>query len=232
MNWLELDETSSTQDVASRLLSDPADSTDVVFAHHQVQGKGRFGRTWHSVRGDSLTMSLILRSAAGHPRPWLCGMAAAVEAAGLLKCQVRWPNDLTVSGRKLGGLLIEMKPSPVGQATPVLGIGINLTSTAVPPELALSATSLRDAGLTPLDPIALGRMLAERILGLCWPENWERLADRWSRFDDTAGKAYTTPNGEILIAKGVDGQGRLTGTVDGRQATVMAAEAYFGPEPG
>ena len=119
MTWLELDETASTQDEALHRLTEP-DGPDVVFASHQTSGRGRFGRTWHSNRGESLTMSLILRTAADHPRPWLCGMIAAIEAARLLDCRVRWPNDLTLDGRKLGGILTDVKPDQNGRMIPVL----------------------------------------------------------------------------------------------------------------
>ncbi|MBS1715050.1 MAG: biotin--[acetyl-CoA-carboxylase] ligase [Armatimonadetes bacterium] len=231
MTWLEIDETPSTQDEAVRLLLDPADETDVVFARHQTGGKGRFGRTWYSVRGESLAMSLILRGAADHPRPWLFGMHAAVVTAKLVGCRVRWPNDLTWEGRKLGGILTELRPDATGRVVPVVGIGINVGPSSLPSEVRETATTLADAGRA-VDPRGLGRDLAAMILQGSWPETWSDLAAGWGEVDDTPGKAYTTVAGERMTAVRVGDDGRLEGLIDGRPAAVMAAESLFGADAG
>ena len=100
----------------------------LLVAERQTAGRGRLGRGWQSSAGDSLTFSLGLPLA---PADW-SGLSLAVGAsvAGSLHPGVglKWPNDLWVADRKLGGILIET--ASFGQGEPgryaVIGIGINI----------------------------------------------------------------------------------------------------------
>lgn len=102
----------STQDVARPL---PVGS--VVVADHQTAGRGRLGRRWEAPAGSALLASWVMRA---HP---LAPIAAGVATATACGDQIRlkWPNDLLLDGRKLGGILIER----IGQKC-VVGTGINL----------------------------------------------------------------------------------------------------------
>jgi BirA family biotin operon repressor/biotin-[acetyl-CoA-carboxylase] ligase len=110
----------------------------VVLAGEQTAGQGRLGRTWHSEAGAGIYCSMALR-----PAPALTlalGLAARnaiFEAAGLM-CDIRWPNDLLLSGKKVAGILVQAAD---GKA--VGGIGINVGHAEFPAELAGVATSLR-----------------------------------------------------------------------------------------
>ena len=95
--WFVLEEAGSTQDVAATLLERP-DCPDVVFTHHQLDGRGRFRRSWSSERDGSLTYSLIFHGHKGHERPWLIGMAVAIAVAQVLDARLQWPNDVVISG--------------------------------------------------------------------------------------------------------------------------------------
>jgi len=104
----------STQEVAR-----PLPIGSIVVADHQTAGRGRLDRTWTAPAGSALLASFVL---APNPLMSLAAGVAAAEACGdavLLK----WPNDLMLDGRKLGGILVEMTG-----AKAVVGIGINLTS--------------------------------------------------------------------------------------------------------
>jgi BirA family biotin operon repressor/biotin-[acetyl-CoA-carboxylase] ligase len=109
---IRLVSTPSTQDAARGL---PPGT--VVVADHQSAGRGRLGRRWEAPPGTALLASFVL--------PWreLAPLAAGVAAALACGEQVRlkWPNDLILDGRKLGGILVES-----GGQTCVVGIGINL----------------------------------------------------------------------------------------------------------
>ena len=115
--WMVLDETTSTQDVAKAQGS----KFDVVFTHHQVSGRGRLGRTWHSIKGESCTFSVILHSEKNHPEPWLLGMAVAFCVAEALDAQLQWPNDVVISGKKVAGVLTE-----IHESIPIIGVGVTL----------------------------------------------------------------------------------------------------------
>jgi BirA family biotin operon repressor/biotin-[acetyl-CoA-carboxylase] ligase len=225
--WCELDEVDSTQRVAAErlLTSTPA---GVVFAHNQTAGKGRFGRIWVSRRGESLTMSLVFSAYANHPKPWLIGMAVSIAAAGALKCQLRWPNDLSLDALKVGGLLTELRPDAIGRKVPVVGIGINLAQTAFPTEIAHRATSLVLRGRTAPDPIALAKRIIERIEDLPEPDSWQAIQRAWELFDDTPGKVYRLPDGTEALALGVGPEGELVCSIAGETTSVMAGEAFFG----
>jgi len=125
----------STMNAAAKL---PAGS--IVVAEEQTAGLGRHGHSWHSEPYAGIYSSMVLE-----PRPLLTlalGLATA-EAIGV-PCDLRWPNDVMIGGRKAAGILVQLVD---GKA--IVGIGINVNHTAFPPEL--EATSLR---------MAAGRALA------------------------------------------------------------------------
>ena len=103
----------STQKIAAGL---PIGS--IVVADEQTAGRGRLDRIWEAPAGTALLVTYVLQ-----PRPLLvfAGGVAAAEACGPA-VRLKWPNDLMLDDRKLGGILAEMRP---GKA--LLGIGINLT---------------------------------------------------------------------------------------------------------
>lgn len=108
----------------------------VVVAGEQTAGVGRHGHAWHSEAGAGLYCSIVL---APHPVLTLAlGLAAAEAIAQTtgIACDLRWPNDLMLDGRKVAGILVQLVE---GKA--IAGIGVNLNHSAFPPEL--EATSLR-----------------------------------------------------------------------------------------
>lgn len=225
--WIELATVESTQSIAAKALLE-GDPTGVVFAHEQTSGKGRFGRTWISKEGDSLTFSMIFRAYADHPRPYLVAMAASLAAAGVLHCQLRWPNDLVVGGLKLGGILTELLPDSQGRLVPVVGIGINLNQSAFPPEIETIATSLSLVRGGNYDPQLIAHRIVERLASLPEPTKWTDLQPVWDLFDATPGKRYRLQSGEEAVALGIGSEGQLLCAVDGESRAVLAAEALFG----
>ncbi len=103
----------STQDVAR-----PMSIGSIVVADHQTAGRGRLDRRWESPPGTALLVSFVLP-----PNPAL-SLAAGVAAAHACGSGVRlkWPNDLLLEGAKVGGILVEVRPT-----TAICGVGINLT---------------------------------------------------------------------------------------------------------
>lgn len=156
------EEIDSTNTRAKQLAdANPADrSTLLVLADHQTAGRGRGANTWWSAPG-ALTFSLLLRDRAhnlpAHRWPQLslaAGLAicdAIDEVASnsrtleLAASQLKWPNDVYLAGKKLAGILVESTTGPT--ACIILGIGINVNNSfaAAPPELQTRATSLQDA---------------------------------------------------------------------------------------
>jgi BirA family biotin operon repressor/biotin-[acetyl-CoA-carboxylase] ligase len=142
--------TASTNVDAFRLAEDGAAEGTVVLADSQTGGKGRRGRIWASPAGVNLYCSVVLRpSIMPHEAPQLTFLSAvaaarAIEQTTELTPEIKWPNDVLISGKKVAGLLNEMNAETDGINFVILGIGINLNMTAdqFPVELRNPATSL------------------------------------------------------------------------------------------
>ena len=107
----------------------------LLVAEHQTQGRGRMGRSWHASPGASLTFSLALPLSlddwSGLSLVVGCAIADALEPSptGTPRLQLKWPNDLWLDGRKLGGILIETVPAGALRMA-IIGVGLNITSDA------------------------------------------------------------------------------------------------------
>lgn len=141
--------TDSTNRVAMELGYAGEPEGAVVLAEEQTAGRGRAGRSWHSERGVGLYVTLLLRpklSPAQAPLlTMLAGLSAhtAVLAQTGLAPELKWPNDLLLNGKKLGGILTEMYAEPSAVRFVIVGIGINVNQEKFPAELSTAATSLR-----------------------------------------------------------------------------------------
>ena len=145
-----METTVSTNADAFRLAEDGAVEGTVVLADSQSGGKGRRGRVWMSPAGVNLYCSVVLRPAImPYEAPQLTFLSAvaaarAIELTTNLIPEIKWPNDLLVSGKKVAGLLNEMSAETDGINFVILGIGINLNMTAgqFPDDLRHPATSI------------------------------------------------------------------------------------------
>jgi len=224
---LIVDEVNSTQELASKvLLTDP--NVGAVLAHEQLKGRGRFNRNWHSASGSSLTCSLLLADYPDWDSFHLLGMSVAVAAAGVLHCQLQWPNDIVFGGKKLGGVLTEIYFGNRGQKIAVIGVGINLTENAFPPELADQATSLYQAHGRKVDAEGLLLEICDRLVLLEEPNTWANIEPAWEVFDTTPGKIYKLANGEKATAIGIGSDAQLIASLKGESIAVFAADAILG----
>ena len=134
----------STMHAAALLAAEGCASGTVVVADEQRAGQGRHGHTWHSEAGQGIYCSVVLRlPLCPEELPVLTlalGLAVSEAVARVtdLKCDLRWPNDVMLGGRKVCGILVQLHDSVA-----VAGIGVNVNHAGFPPELAGEATSLR-----------------------------------------------------------------------------------------
>ena len=139
----------STNRVAMELGHAGQPEGTLVLAEEQTAGRGRAGRSWHSERAAGIYATLLLRpKLAPVQAPLLTMMAglsarAAVVAAAGVTPDLKWPNDLMVRGKKLGGILTEMHAETTQVNFVAVGIGINANQQQFPGPLAETATSLR-----------------------------------------------------------------------------------------
>jgi BirA family biotin operon repressor/biotin-[acetyl-CoA-carboxylase] ligase len=194
-----LTSTSSTNDEAwQRIDADYADGM-VILAEHQSVGRGRLGRVWHSPRGAGLLCSVAVLDRAGELSGGDLGLLTAVAACDAIgSCTeiipaIKWPNDLRVSGKKLGGVLVEARNRRDGVQTYVLGTGINCLQQHghFPEELADAATSLELESRQAIDRTALAvSLLTELDRWLAEPQSWDygQLHSAWlSRCESIGG---------------------------------------------
>src|SRR5437016_11079098 len=141
--------TDSTNRVAMELGYTNEPEGAVVIAEEQTAGRGRAGRAWHSERGTGIYATLLLRPKISPVEaPLLTMMAglsarAAVQAQTGLTVDLKWPNDLMLAGKKLGGILTEMHAEPSQVRFVIVGIGLNVNQEKFPAELSAIGTSLR-----------------------------------------------------------------------------------------
>jgi BirA family biotin operon repressor/biotin-[acetyl-CoA-carboxylase] ligase len=179
-----------------------------VLAEEQTDGRGRSGRTWHSPSGQGLWMSVLFGCDARPDELAPLSIAAAVSVAEALReltgldVRVKWPNDLLVGDRKLGGLLVEsaqMAGESVRSA--VLGIGLNvgLDKTDLPPELDGVATSLRmelGRSVSRLDVLKVTLPALEACFDGFGLDGIAGFRERWRGLSSTLGRRVTvTPGG-------------------------------------
>lgn len=127
-----LEEVGSTQDEALEWASEGAPEGATVVALSQTRGRGRNGRSWVSPPGGGLWFSVILRPQLGYPE---CGLLPVAVGAGValalatldLPVRLKWPNDILIRGRKVGGVLVESRMSGRRCELAVAGVGINWT---------------------------------------------------------------------------------------------------------
>lgn len=139
----------STNTLLLAAASEGAPEGTVYVADEQTAGRGRGGHDWHSIVGDGLYVSVLIRP----PLPlrealWISlatGLAAqrAIHEAAELDIDIRWPNDLLLNGKKCGGILVETAVDGPLLRFAVIGIGININHAQLPPDLTSLATSLR-----------------------------------------------------------------------------------------
>ena len=201
----------------------------LVLADAQTAGRGRMARTWFSPPGTNLYASLVIRSTVDAQRlaAWLSwlplmaalGAAEAIEAVGSLSIGVKWPNDLLINERKVGGILCESGTATGGGPFQVVGLGINVNGAPedFPEDLRGMATTLRHESGSYIDR---NRLIAQVLQELesCLEEflqrGRERIALAYRRRCTTIGrtvKALLADGTECIgVAQAIDLDGSLT----------------------
>ena len=184
----------------------------VVIADSQTAGHGRYGREWISPPGG-LYASIVLP-----PDPLLplrAGVAVAEALSGCgIPARLKWPNDVTVDGRKIAGLLIEE-----ADGTMILGIGVNLDRVPYP-----GATSVRAAGGAVPRP---DELLVRILTSLLAPVSEAEMVARYRQLCATIGREVSVSVGTEEIrgrAVGIDRSGRLILETDDGARLISSGE--------
>jgi BirA family biotin operon repressor/biotin-[acetyl-CoA-carboxylase] ligase len=200
-------------------------TSEVLLAEHQSAGRGRRGRTWLAPPGGAICLSL---SWTFHESPQDFGALGlvigvctlrALKEQGVKSASLKWPNDLLIAEKKLGGVLIELRAESGGPACVVIGIGLNV---ALGPELlkeiaqtGTAATDLASAlGRTPSRNAVVAEVIAACVRGLTEFEvhGLKPFIEEWRAADALRGRPVNVSAAEGIakgLARGIDLHGAL-----------------------
>jgi len=219
---LVFEETASTNDVIEHLAKSGGREGLVVFAESQTRGRGRRGRTWVSPRGKGLWFSVLLRPTLPPTAASRITVAASVAVARAIRescgvdARIKWPNDVMVNGKKLAGVLTELRAEADEIFLAILGIGIDVNCGREDFQDALSgiATSLELETGREHDRVALAACVLAAL------DEWyraaltdfETVADEWAKLSTTLGRQIVVTMGQRRIegfAQALDSDGAL-----------------------
>ena len=220
------EEIDSTQNFAQGIASNKKENGSIIIAEKQTTGRGRLNRKWVSPKGG-IWFSLII-----HPKfevssstliPILCAVALSKSIKSVLgiDTEVKWPNDITMNGKKVAGVLVDASFQANKIDYLILGIGINFDIDAKKLEKRLSKTpnfyginSLRKKDDKTPPKLLLKEFLLQFEENLSQLDNGEKtkIVKEWTKRAVGIGKKITinTSNGKISgISKGIDNDGAL-----------------------
>ena len=204
----------------------PNGSSEVMLAEYQTAGRGRRGRAWLAPPGGAICLSLSWTFRDVPADLGALGLVIgvcelrALHALGITGAKLKWPNDVLVDERKLGGILIELRAESGGPACVVIGIGLNVALgaplLAQIAETGIAATDLVTAGLVePSRNAVAGALVDSCIRGLLeferdglrpFVENWRDADALQGKMVDVRGAVGEVTRG---LARGVDLHGAL-----------------------
>ncbi len=215
---IHLPEVDSTNSLASRMLSDGLiEDWTVISADTQMKGRGQMETTWQDEQGMNALLSLV-----SPPIMWpvsrifQLNMVVSLATVRALKpwvnAQIKWPNDLYVKGKKLGGFLIE--PSIRGEYVQrlIIGLGLNVYQTQWVDHIPATSLSLETSDVP--EPRYLTQLLAENIASSLQLLETTGIHDEEEYLQKCLGyqawSYYTLPDGTMFRAKliGVEPTGK------------------------
>lgn len=233
------DHTDSTNAQLLKLGQQGAPHGTTLLAETQSGGHGRRGRPWHSPPGVNLYLSTLLRPPLEprHVAPITLGVAVAVARALTQTAHVhptlKWPNDLLLSGKKIAGILTEMRTLGDTLSFLVIGVGVNVNTQQFPPHLATTATSLALHTGSPHSRETLTASLLnhlEDIYELFVTQGPHPILDEWKRLPNMLGQRVCIkppgPKTDLQgIARDLDQDGALLlETPDGHLQRILSGD--------
>jgi BirA family biotin operon repressor/biotin-[acetyl-CoA-carboxylase] ligase len=212
----------STNTIASDLAGKTTEGA-VVIADSQQKGRGRLGRKWESPPGVNIYISIILRPEIESKDATLITVMAVVACATALRrvtglhVTIKWPNDLMVSDKKIGGILSELKTDHGRIISAVVGIGINVNVgiDAYPADVQEIATSVKnETGMSYSREVVISEILNEI-------DYWYKILNgmgkgilllEWQKLTSTLGREVKVTVGKETftgLAESIDSEGML-----------------------
>jgi BirA family biotin operon repressor/biotin-[acetyl-CoA-carboxylase] ligase len=205
--------------------ANPASGTaEVLLAEYQSAGRGRRGRTWLAPPGGAICLSMSWTFREVPQDLGALGLVIGVCALRALRrhgvgVSLKWPNDLLIEGRKLGGVLIDLRAESAGAACVVIGIGINVALGApLLRQITASGTTATDLASV-VQPVPARNALAAALVSACVDGlvEFERrglkpFIEEWRAADALRGRAVSVSGADGIargVARGIDLRGAL-----------------------
>ncbi|MBT8421715.1 MAG: biotin--[acetyl-CoA-carboxylase] ligase [Gammaproteobacteria bacterium] len=217
--------TESTNDHLLQSASVAPGRSRACIAEFQTAGRGRRGREWLAPAGAGICLSLSWAFQSSPPQLACLGLVAgvailrAIQTAGVTGAQLKWPNDVVVDGRKLAGILIDVKGEAGGPLQVVVGVGLNISLPAATRDEILAAggiapVSLQEAGAVAGRNAVAAALVVElhRALDEFAMRGFAALADEWRSADYLHGRQVMIElDGERIegVVRGIASDGRL-----------------------
>lgn len=217
------EQTDSTNDVVEKLALDGVREGVVVFAESQSKGRGRLGRKWLSPPRKGLWFSILLRPNLAPQAVTQLTIAAATALVRAIQRQthlapeIKWPNDILIRGKKVAGILTELRAELDHVKYVILGAGVdvNLTAADLPPELRKTATSLKIESGQAVSRAELAVAILQELdadyARIC-RNQFPSVANEWEEKCTTLGRRVSIRVGERVIqgmAESLDDDGAL-----------------------
>lgn len=236
VHFYEID---STNNYAKKIANDGCPDGTIVISEKQSLGRGRLGREWCSYNSDGIWFSCVLRPNLEPESMQTITLAASVaiveaieDALGIV-CRIKWPNDIILSGKKLGGILTEISAEPGHINHIVLGIGINVNQPreSFVGELEQKAISLRMKTGEKVSRSHIFNSILKHLDNtykqLINGEN-ELILDRWRKYSVTLGNqvslSYRGEEYTGIASDVANGGGLIVQCSDGHTREITAGE--------
>ena len=200
-------------------------TTEVLLAEYQSAGRGRRGRAWLAPPGGAICLSMSWTFREVPQDLGALGLVIGVCALRALRehgvggVSLKWPNDLLIDGRKLGGVLIDLRAESAGAAYVVIGIGLNVAlGAALLRQIATSGTAATDLASV-AQPVPARNALAAALVSACVRglieferQGLKPFIEDWRAADALRGRAVSVSAADGLtrgVARGIDLRGAL-----------------------
>lgn len=242
-NLIVLDEVTSTNDYLKVLLSNikPLPEATAIMANHQSQGKGQRGSSFLDSPGETLMISFVLYpidlslSQSFNLNMLVCLGIQQWASEWLPDIQIKWPNDIYVNNRKLGGILIENRLSGNRIRSSIIGIGINIKQQTFPADLQDKATSfcIEKPTIQPQSLQQYGLSLLYAILTLYGTIGLQDTARLMNAYNNGLFRKGVSAQYEVQgttysgIIQGVNRDGKLNVFINGQERLFDLKEIRF-----
>jgi len=235
------DSIDSTQNQALKMADEPANNGTVIIAAKQTGGKGRSGRKWISPKGG-IWLSIILQPKFDISITTLFPIASALALSNALEKtlkispELKWPNDLTIKGKKIAGMLVDVSLESNRIENMVLGVGINFDVDTKQIEKTLKGSSNfygvaslseQKKKIKPIQLVQTFLVELEKIYDLLNTKQTKKIISEWTKRSSTIGKnvVLDTRDGKIKgKALKIDEDGALVVSDNGKINRIIAGD--------